>query len=55
MIIARLIAKKMFTLQSFFEWVVSTPEEEYLEDDDDDDDKEYDELNDYIKLTDGRV
>ena len=44
--------KKMFTLQSFFEWVISTPEEEYLEDDDD---KEYDELNDYIKLTDGRV
>ena len=39
--------------QSFFEWFIIVPTD-YVAQEDDEDDNEYDELNDYVKLTDGR-
>jgi hypothetical protein len=39
--------------QTLFEWFIFVPTD-YVEQEDDEDDNEYDELNDYVKLTDGR-
>ena len=39
--------------QTLFEWFIFVPTE-YVEQEDDEHDYEYDELNDYVRLTDGR-
>jgi hypothetical protein len=40
--------------QTLFEWFIFVPTDYVAQEDDEEDDNEYDELNDYIKLTDGR-
>jgi hypothetical protein len=40
--------------QTFFEWFIVLPSDYVEQEDDEDDYIEYDELNDYVKLTDGR-
>jgi hypothetical protein len=40
--------------QTLFEWFIFMPTDYVEQEDDEEDDNEYDELNDYVKLTDGR-
>jgi hypothetical protein len=40
--------------QTFFDWFIMAPIDYVEQEDDENEDNEYDELNNYVKLTDGR-